>query len=140
MVVCLVLLKAGCDTVREKLEVAQQKKRKGRKKRQNEEEDGMGLAEDQGIIFSDEDEGEGSPIEMTMVNRAEGGGSGKKRRPRKDSDSLSESAEEPDLKLFDDNDADEENRAAQPQDPVNAGVAYNPFDEANSQPVQQDLM
>jgi len=113
IVVCLVLLKAGCDTVREKLEVAQQKKRKGRKKRQNEEDDGMGLAEDQGVTFSDdEEEGDGSPIEMTLVNRAEGKGSGKKRRPRQDSDSLSESTEERDLKLFDDNDADEENRAA----------------------------
>lgn len=103
----------------------------------------MGLAEDQGVTFSDdEEEGDGSPIEMTLVNRAEGKGSGKKRRPRQDSDSLSESTEERDLKLFDDNDADEENRAAQPQDPANAGsVAYNPFDEADSQPpIQQDLL
>jgi len=43
-VVCLVLLKAGCDTARERLQAAQQKKRTGRKKRQREDDDGMGFA------------------------------------------------------------------------------------------------
>jgi hypothetical protein len=52
--VCLLLLKAGCEKLGERLQAANQKKRKGRRQRQRDNEDGMGLAEL--VVGSDEGE------------------------------------------------------------------------------------
>lgn len=44
-IVALLLLKAGCEWIQEKVTAANQKKRKGKRKRLNENEDGMDLGE-----------------------------------------------------------------------------------------------
>ena len=139
LLVCLLLAKAGCESLQQKLQAAKLKKKKGKRKRQN-EEDGMGFIE-QAVGSGDEDEedddGSDSPIEMTLVNRKDGGkprskGKGKgKKRNRKGSDSGSSEPSEKELKLFED--GDEEDR--QPQNQSRAAAAkkagytdYNPFD------------
>ena len=114
--VCLLLAKAGCESLQQKLQAAKLKKRKGKRKRQN-EEDGMGFIE-QAVESGDEDDEDGSdsPIEMTLVNRKDGGkprskGKGKGKKRNKGSDSGSSEPSEKELKLFED--GDEEDR--QPQ-------------------------
>lgn len=57
-IVGLLLLKAGCEWLQEKLQVANQKKRKGKKKRMSENDDGMGFVEP-GVRYSDSEEEDG---------------------------------------------------------------------------------
>ena len=103
VVVCLVLAKAGCESMQERLKAAQQKKKKGKRKRQS-EEDGMGFIE-RGVNSGDEDDdSDDSPIEMTLVNRKSGtgnkrGGGRKNKRWEKGSSDSSEPSEK-ELKLF----------------------------------------
>lgn len=95
-IVCLVLLKSGCEKIQESVKSATAKKKKGRKKRQAElNDDGMGLSENEaGIQFSDGDDEAGndesdennSPIEMTLVHRKkkdEEAAAGRKRRTKR---------------------------------------------------------